>query len=186
MSLGEFSIQISLFSKAKFTRTDVYSISPLTTQDSLVTSSDLDRKLYREVVLSFTFNRVLDTNFTFFKSQIHLPTKERRQARTDMYSSSPLKTKHSLSLRVIFDIKLYREVLWSFTFNRVLDTNFTFFKSKIYLPTKERRQARTDMYSNLPVMSIHCSSFVIQYSLFSIHHSPLIAPLKFELSILKF
>jgi len=37
-----------------------------------------------------------------------------------------------LSLRVIFDRKLYREVVLSFMFNRVLDTNFTFLKSKIH------------------------------------------------------
>ena len=159
--------------------------------------------MYREVVLSFTFNRVLDKNFTFFKSKIHsnwhifnLTTNHSRLftvrysvfsnpysifgihhspltthhsrltchfewfsnenliekcfevlrldefsiqislfskakfTRIDMYSSSPLKT-HS-SLRVIFDRKLYREVLWSLEIRRVLDTNFTFFKSKIH------------------------------------------------------
>ena len=49
----------------------------------------------------------------------------------------PLTTHHSrlpthLTLRVMYGRKLYREVLWSFELNRGLDTNFTFFKSKIH------------------------------------------------------
>jgi len=135
-------------------RTDIYSISPLTANHSLSLRVIFDRKLYREVLWSFELKRVLDTNFTFFKSQIHLPTKERRQARTDMYSSSPLTANHSLSLRVIFDRKLYREVVWSYELRRVLDTNFTFFKSQIHLPTKERRQARTDIHRKKFELSI--------------------------------
>ena len=97
---------------------------------------------------------------------------------------SPLTT--HLSLRVIFDRKLYREVLWSYWLNRVLDT--------MVLVCRHKPITRTDMYSNLPLTTIHCSSFVIlysllfiqcslfcvqqtlffiRYSIFSIHHSPL-------------
>jgi hypothetical protein len=91
LSLIEFSIQILLFSKAKFTRTDMYSNSPLTSQD------------YSLFIIRY---------FLF------------------VIRYSPLTT--HLSLLVIFGRKLYREVLWSFELNRVLDTNFTFFKSKIH------------------------------------------------------
>jgi len=171
MSLGEFSIQISLFSKAKFTRTGIYSISRLTTQDSLVTSSDLDRKLYREVVLSFTFNRVLDKNFTFFKSKIHsnwhifnLTTNHSRlfTVRYSVFSNpysifgihhSPLTTHHS---------RLTCHFEW-FSNENLIEKCFEVlrldeFSIQISLFSKAKF-TRTDMYSSSPLKT-HLSPLI--------------------------
>ena len=87
LSLIEFSIEIPLFSKAKFTRTDIFWIknsqlkinnyfnSPLTSQDYSLFIIRYFLFLIRYSPLtthiSLRFNRVLDTNFTFFKSKIH-------------------------------------------------------------------------------------------------------------------
>ena len=68
-----------------------------------------------------------------------------------------------LSLRVIFDRKLYREVVLIQELSRVLDT--------MVLVYRHKPITRTDMYSNSPLSTIHCSSFVISYSLFSVRHS---------------
>ena len=87
LSLIEFSIEIPLFSIAKFTRTDIFWIknsqlkinnyfnSPLTSQDYSLFIIRYFLFLIRYSPLtthiSLRFNRVLDTNFTFFKSKIH-------------------------------------------------------------------------------------------------------------------
>ena len=142
-----------------------------------------DRKLYREVVWSFEVNRVLDTNFTFFKSKIHSNwhifklTSHLSRLFTVHHSLffirySPLTTHHSrltthLSLRVIFGRKLYREVLWSFELNRVLDTNFTFFKRKIH--SNWHVFKLTSHLSRL--FTVHHSLFFIRYSIFTTHDS---------------
>jgi hypothetical protein len=73
--------------------------------------------------------------------------------------------------QVIFDRKLYREVVWSFTFNRVLDTNFTFFKSKIH--SNWHIFNLTTYHSRL--FTVRYSVFSNPYSIFGIHHSPLTA-----------
>ena len=71
---------------------------------------------------------------------------------------SPLTT--HLSLRVIFDRKLYREVVLSYELSRVLDTNFTFFKSKIH--SNWHLFKLTFQLSRL---------FTVHHLLFSVHYS---------------
>ena len=65
-----------------------------------------------------------------------------------------------MSLRVIFDRKLYREVVWSQELKRVLDTNFTFFKSKIH-----------SNWHVFKLTSHNYSLFIIRYSVFIIIYS---------------
>ena len=74
---------------------------------------------------------------------------------------SPLKT--YLSLRVIFDRKLYREVVLSYQFSRVLDT--------MVLVCRHKPITRTDIYSNSPFTFQDYSLFIIRYFLFVIQFS---------------
>jgi len=77
-----------------------------------------------------------------------------------------------LSLRVIFDRKLYREVVWSPKLSRVLDTNFTFFKSKIH--SNWHLFKLTFQLSRL--FTVHHSFFCIHYYLFNVPYSAFSKP----------
>ena len=120
-----------------------------------------DRKLYREMVLSFTFNRVLDTNFNFFKSQIH-----------SNWHSFNYKFKISLT----HHSRLTCHFEW-FSIENCIEKCFEVlrldeFSIQISLFSKAKF-TRTDMYSNSPLKTIHCSLFCVQQSLFNIRYPPL-------------
>ena len=99
-----------------------------------------------------------------------------------------------MSLRVIFDRKLYREVVLSQELKRVLDTMVLVYRHKPITRTNRWSRDFGAAWQSLPLTTIHCSSFVIlysllfiqcslfcvqqtlffiRYSIFSIHHSPL-------------
>ena len=69
--------------------------------------------------ISLRLDRVLDTNFTFFKSKIH--SNWHKQKKILNFKILNMKYRSSitsrLSLRVIFDRKLYREVVWNYEIN---------------------------------------------------------------------